>query len=163
MVDVGSNPTLGSSPSISMGICIINWTIMWHPAALSEEFFKTIDYPNHMKATEYCQYVYLIINDDNNLCKIGITNNLRQRFKRLINSGGINLSILITLECEIDYDEHPLIIEKFIHKYFKHKKIVGEWFNLDIKDILAIRKLFYDIYGNDIKDNIKKYFCQPIT
>lgn len=127
---------------------------------LTAEYEKVINYPNHFKATEDCRFVYLYRNEFSGLCKIGITNNPKTRLCQLINSSGMYLQDLLVLECQVDYDEHPLTVEKFLHMYFREKRKYGEWFELSIRDILAIRNLFWKIEGESISDNIKKYLSK---
>ena len=102
------------------------------------------------------RYVYLFANPVTKLCKIGITKNVRDRFMKLRNSAGVNLISLIVLDLEFNYDEKAILIEEILHKYFKEKRKVGEWFNLNLKDIIEIRNLFWGIEGSDIQDNVKE-------
>lgn len=127
------------------------------PHYLVDDYKDKINYPNHLKATEDCIYVYLIRNPLNGLCKIGITNNTKIRISQLENSSGMRLQMLIYIELEPNYDESALYIESYLHNFFNHKRVLGEWFNLSIKDIIAIRNLFYEIEGDYIQDNINTY------
>ena len=128
--------------------------------AILDKYRNTIDYPNHTKADEKCRFLYLFRNPFSNLCKIGVTNNPRVRLSQIRNSSGMIIQPLITLQCEVDYDEHPLIIERFLHEHFASKRTHGEWFNLSIKDILAVRMLIWEIEGDNIWDNTRPYLSK---
>lgn len=71
-----------------------------------------------------------------------------------MNSSGMNIFILISLELLPGNDESPEFIEKFLHNFYIDKRVKGEWFQLSIRDIIEIRNLFYEIYGEDIYDEI---------
>lgn len=129
-------------------------------ACLVDNYIKSVDYLRIPKATEDCRFIYLFRNPTFNLCKIGITNNWLVRIRQLENSTGMKLQDLIVLELEPEYDERPKDIEKYIHNYFKEKRKEGEWFDLSVKDILAIKNLFYEIHGMDICDNIKEHLLK---
>lgn len=127
---------------------------------LEDEFFKVIKYPNHPKAKLGCRFVYLFRNPLTELCKVGVTDNPLRRLGQISTTSGMEVQNLITLECEVDYDEDPKFIEQFIHKHYKKKRKIGEWFNFSIKDIIEIRNLFYSIYGEDIQDSVKEHLLK---
>ena len=126
---------------------------------LLEKYIEDINHDK--KCEEDCRYVYLVRNPISNLCKIGITSDPRRRIKQLETTSGFMLQDLILLELEWEYDEPAQYVEKYLHQYFKHKRVKGEWFNLSIKDILAIKNLFWEkIGGMYIWDNVKLYLLK---
>jgi len=50
-----------------------------------------------------------------------------------------------------------------LHTFFKNKRKIGEWFNLDIKCLLAIKNLFYKIEGEYIWDYTKEHHTKKLT
>lgn len=124
---------------------------------LVPDYFCQVDYENNnQRTTKDCKFIYLFRNPLSKLCKIGISNNPTVRFQKLQTESGIKLQKLLILELEINYDESPEYIEKYLHNYFKNKRVIGEWFNLSIKDIIQIRNLFYCIEGDWIEDYLKE-------
>lgn len=124
---------------------------------LLDRYKNETDYKTTPKCIEdSSNWVYLIANPINKMTKIGITNSPKERLRKLQTSCGIELLLLIAIELQPDYDENPSYVEDYLHKYFKPKRGIGEWFNLSIKDILAIKNLFFEvIYGENIIDNLK--------
>lgn len=100
------------------------------------------------------RYVYLVANEITRLCKIGITNNIDNRIGQIRTANGVGIDLLVCIELEVGYDENAKYIENYLHTFFKHKRTFGEWFKLNAKDILAIRNLFYEIFGDYILDNL---------
>ena len=86
-------------------------------------------------------YVYVIKNKDTGLFKIGSTKNVEVRFRQLKNQSGANLHLLLTLGCERGYDEKNTVLEYWLHNQFKHKRVVGEWFELTARDLVEIRTI----------------------
>lgn len=87
--------------------------------------------------------VYLIRNLDNNLLKIGICKNLKDRFigiKRTFKHIGLepNLNIECFIECGYNAE-----LENHLHKTFDSKRVKNEWFNIDnIESIILEAKDF---------------------
>jgi hypothetical protein len=124
---------------------------------LLHEYKKQVKYPNHERQIDNQKYVYLFRNPLSKLCKIGVTTNPRERLRQLQRASGLEIQSLIVIELEQDYDEASYFIENFLHNYFYESRTFGEWFDLNIKDILAIKNLFWSIDGDYIWDNIKAY------
>ena len=96
--------------------------------------------------------LYLIRNLDTNALKIGITNNLQDRFEGLIATFkhvGINprLKVECFLECETDIYSK---LERILHKKFEKNNIQNEWF--DIKNIDVILNFVSTLNEDDLKD-----------
>ena len=131
-----------------------------HPAYLSDWYKKEV-YPTkdlYRDGEAFC--VYVIYNSVTKLYKIGITLDPKRRVQQLETSSGCKMETVLALELEEDYDEPAKAIEDALHKFFNHKRQLGEWFSLDIKDILSIRNLFSGTicgwYVHDyIEDHIK--------
>lgn len=125
---------------------------------LISNYLKLDPYP--LKECDLCkkeEYLYLIYNKDINSYKIGITNDLYGRINGLSTASGIKLKLVIALELEAFRDESAKNLERFLHKEFKNKRNLGEWFNLTIKDIIHIKNFMYFIEGFNIIDNLKTY------
>lgn len=82
-------------------------------------------------------YVYLIFNNRNGYFKIGRSKNPIKREKTL-QSEEPDLELLF-------YKEADMRIEYELQKYFKTKHIRGEWFKLNIQDILIFKKILSEI------------------
>lgn len=131
------------------------------PASLLlSKYDKVKNYPNHEKTTKNCRFIYLFRNPNSGLYKIGITNNPTQRLNEIRVACGSEIQEILVLECEIGYDEHPASIEMFLKDFFKSKRKHGKWFELSVKDVLAIRSLFWKIEGDWISDNVKEYLSK---
>lgn len=95
---------------------------------------------------------YLILDPFSRLIKIGQSNNPTRRFLAIRNANPYAELFFITEEFS----------ESFLHEKFKHKRVLGEWFNLDKFEILEITKsykfipkrLHYTNTKNDIKRKI---------
>lgn len=124
--------------------------------ALESRYFQSVGYPNHPICEDGCKFIYLSFNPQTRLVKIGVTNTPKTRARQIVNSSGMNIFTLILLELLPEYDESPQFIEKFLHNFYIDKRVKGEWFRLSIRDIIEIRNLFYEIYGEDIQDEISE-------
>lgn len=77
--------------------------------------------------------IYLICDPASDLFKIGMTTGkVERRLKQLQTGNGTDLFIRKVYECE-----YPRELEKRLHWHFGSKKEVGEWFRLDVNDILS--------------------------
>jgi predicted GIY-YIG superfamily endonuclease len=77
--------------------------------------------------------VYLIASDSGKY-KIGITTtkNLDKRIKQLQTGNSEQLHVVKTY-CT----EYASMVEKTLHREFTTKKLMGEWFDLEIEDVLT--------------------------
>jgi len=96
--------------------------------------------------------LYVLYNKYTGYTKIGITNNTNRRFKELSLASGVALEVLIYAEFQVDYDETPKEVELFLHKYFENKRILGEWFNLSLRDFVEVRNLIWRLDCEDVYD-----------
>lgn len=104
--------------------------------------------------------VYVLYNPITKLFKIGVSTNMKQRISNIQTSSGCNVYTVMVLELDPYYDENVYTVESLLHKFFNKKRIKGEWFNLNIKDIIQIRNLFYSIEGEWFTDNVKEVFLK---
>lgn len=97
-------------------------------------------------------YVYLICDPANNTYKIGVTKkpNIEDRVRKLQTGNSTELFIRSYYQCE-----YPFRLENMLHVKFNNKREQGEWFSLNIDDIVNFRntckELEQIIYS--IKDN----------
>ena len=79
-------------------------------------------------------FVYLFCDPSQDLFKIGVTKNLySKRMKQLQTGNGTELHL-------VNYYEtfYPYRIETFLHNKFHNKREHGEWFRLNIDDIIYL-------------------------
>lgn len=96
-------------------------------------------------------FVYVFYNNVTKLSKIGVTTSPYRRFGQIRTSCGSELTFLIAIEMGKNYDENSDIVERFLHTFYKNKRVVGEWFNLSYRDLLDIEDLFFGaIEGGNI-------------
>lgn len=78
------------------------------------------------------QVLYLMENS-NNLNKIGISNNPTRRKRQIELASGTRVRIM---KCWRTLDATALEVEQYLHIRFARKRLQGEWFtNITIKDI----------------------------
>lgn len=81
--------------------------------------------------------VYLILNKENNHCKIGYSCSPEKRLLQLQTANAEDLELLAV----IDGDKNT---EKHLHELFKNHKLKGEWFEL-VDEI----KTFFNVLGQE--------------
>ena len=100
--------------------------------------------------------LYLIRNLDNNMLKIGVAENLKNRFKGLTSTFkhcgfSPKLNIECFIECEDNYG-----LENYLHSEFKELNYKNEWFNIhDFNTVIdrICNYNFKNISKNTIEDN----------
>lgn len=76
------------------------------------------------------EFVYLMVNTDTSLIKIGTSKNPLYR-ERTLQSQEPVVHLIAKWNCSKE-------IEKRLHERYKHKRIRGEWFRLDLNDLKEI-------------------------
>ena len=71
--------------------------------------------------------IYFIGNKKENICKIGVSNNVGKRIKEIQCSCPFVVEVLITYVVSDDY-----LIEKALHNKYDEYRLNGEWFNLSV-------------------------------
>ena len=71
--------------------------------------------------------IYFIGNKKENICKIGVSNNVEKRIKEIQCSCPFSVEVLITYPVSDDY-----LIEKALHNKYNEHRLNGEWFNLSV-------------------------------
>ena len=105
-------------------------------------------------------FVYIMYNHATGLYKIGITKDKKYRIKRLIAQSGCNIEYVLVIQLHTEYDESARNTEELLHEFFSSKRQKGEWFNLDVRDLVAIKDLFYYIDGECIDDDLAKHLSK---
>ena len=82
-------------------------------------------------------YVYLMVNTDTSLIKIGKSNNPRYR-ERTLHSQEPGIHLIALWCCGQE-------VEKQLHDKFSAKRIRGEWFRLSIKDLTELEKFMNNL------------------
>ena len=76
-------------------------------------------------------YVYLICDPATDRFKIGVTRDLKSnRIKKLQTGNSTELFMVNHYETE-----WPFRLETMLHKHFKPKQVLNEWFELDAHDV----------------------------
>ena len=88
------------------------------------------------------RWIYLYQNPMNGLTKIGYTSDTYQRFMSIQSQSGNKLNKIAEFQLEAKFDPSAEWIEKELHKMYKSKRKIGEWFDLDIFEIDSIINLF---------------------
>lgn len=83
--------------------------------------------------------------------KIGKANNLNDRLKRF------EVKIPFDIELFMSFlVKDPLKFENELHKKFKHKRIAGEWFDLDVNDFKSIISIGVDRETLDLREDMER-------
>lgn len=110
---------------------------------------KILKNPNleYIPIAESGGYVYIIETDKD--IKIGRSKNLKQRINSIKTTSGKNIvNIYITPACS-----NYCFIENEMHKIFKKQRVIGEWFNSNIKEVVEKLETFNFAEPIPTKDN----------
>ena len=129
--------------------------------ATSDELLKDLDF----KDTECGGFVYVIKNTVNNLYKIGVTKgDYKVRFRQLKTQSGCNLKTIFLGSYCVYEDRRVNSIEGDLHKKFRDKNTMGEWFELDKNDLLFIEDfLSYECDENFFTRKHDKEYLKEIV
>jgi hypothetical protein len=86
------------------------------------------------------EYVYLMVNVDTSLIKIGTSKNPQYREKTL-HSQEPDIHLISCWQCDKS-------IERKLHKMFEHRRIRGEWFRLTLNDLKELEDLMNQQLNN---------------
>lgn len=125
------------------------FVLMRSDKAEAKEFRKLIygKTLSSIKSKEQETFLYLIKNLLTNETKIGYAKNYKSRIRSIISQGGIQKYKYMVFK-----GNKPQKIEKKLHAIFRHKRMVGEWFILNDKDIFKIKNLMLNEYGFTIEN-----------
>ena len=97
-------------------------------------------------------YVYLICDPSNDRFKIGVTRNLKSnRVKKLQTGNSTELFIHTVYETE-----WPFRLETMLHNKYNQKRVLNEWFELDIHDVTTFQETC-----RRLEDNIRALSDNP--
>lgn len=86
-------------------------------------------------------FVYLICDPSNNLYKIGVTKSLcSKRIKQLQTGNGTELHLVNYHETDFPYR-----VESILHNKLSNKKILNEWYELSLDEILSFKDMCEDV------------------
>lgn len=103
-----------------------------------------------------------ILESDINYYKIGVSNNLKQRIATFEVKLPFEIKILHKISCNEDTVYHW---ERWLHNFFREKRVNGEWFLLDYfclkllieyledeQDLKELQRWFYDDYIGELRE-----------
>lgn len=93
---------------------------------------------NYDEVADYC-YVYLMLDCNTGLYKIGMSNNPEFREKTLQSE---KPTISKIAEKKLPSRDFAAAIEKMVHNLYADKRVRGEWFNLSDYEIWQVKKFF---------------------
>lgn len=106
--------------------------------------------PNNIQKETDPDWIYMMYSTDSKLYKIGITCDPKTRLWYISRNLMSNkLRIVEAIQMQIGFDASAKIIERIIFQYFKSKRIFGEWYKFDKRDLVNLRQLMYAIEGED--------------
>jgi hypothetical protein len=100
-----------------------------------DDFFRT---KNNKEKTKENDYLYLILDMNDNVLKIGRSKNPKARIKTLQIATSHNLRLLFAIKGKGE-------IEKNAHEIFKNLRITSEWFTYDNSIIDFFENLKYEV------------------
>lgn len=96
-------------------------------------------------------YVYLICDPATDRFKIGVTRNLKSnRVKKLQTGNSTELFV-----SDIYETKWPFRLETLLHNHFHNKRVLNEWFDLDVNDVIDFQDTCKCLENNirALKDN----------
>lgn len=106
------------------------------------EFLRNFfnNYNIEIETKSFSEFVYLMVNTDTSLIKIGTSKNPTYR-ERTLHSQEPVVHLIAKWNC-------PKELEKILHEKYKQKRSRGEWFRLDLNDLNEI-EIFMDSRGHN--------------
>lgn len=119
------------------------------------------------------EWVYLILNHEKRMVKIGYTADLNTRIRQIELSSGTKLELIFAALIDSNFERPAKDIESYLHERRKSKRCIGEWFKLNHYDVLdcvmylkslnTVKVLHgnFDLWYNVCKENTtkKSYLC----
>jgi hypothetical protein len=136
-----------TNDSTELNIAVRKKIIGLLTATLSYECDNMRNIPNVMDdiKSDKCGFVYIARCDSSNIYKIGKANEISKREKQL-RTGNMFLEMFAyTKSC------NPLKLESLLHKIYVHKRLSGEWFELNKDEIDDIIQSFGFTIALDVK------------
>lgn len=129
---------------------------------LMDYYNDQVPYPlePHQRAKSDDEWVYVFFNPLTKLYKIGKTIDLRRRLQTLSTAAGHEMLYAMAVRLLEGYDESNTLVESTLHKFFHHKRLKGERFQLSVRDLVQIRSLFWKIEGEQVIDNVKSVLSE---
>ncbi|WP_158825686.1 GIY-YIG nuclease family protein [Mucilaginibacter lacusdianchii] len=100
-------------------------------------FYRDFFQNNHQIPSDYSAFVYLMINTDSSLFKIGFSRDPTYR-ERTLHSKEPCVYLVAKWPCH-------KAVEKELHQLYKGKRVRGEWFSLKFKDLTEIENFMNQI------------------
>jgi hypothetical protein len=111
----------------------------YNKADIGKDFVSKLNNFNPITKKDRQTFVYLLLNNDNMLTKIGYSYNPGKRHRTI---SSYEKSLIIVRVFEFKSRESARMFEKELHNIYAKKRIRGEWFNLHSDDIKNIDKLY---------------------
>lgn len=107
---------------------------------VDEHYLSEYNFSLYTKSrNENCQSnVYFI--SDGEFCKIGKADNIDVRIKQLQISNAKPLFVIGYIQCE--NSASALRREKLMHRTFLKKRMIGEWYKIDVAEVINILKKY---------------------
>lgn len=95
--------------------------------------------------------IYLICDPETDSFKIGVTKrDVKSRMKEIQTGNPSEIFVTGTFE-----SKYPYKLEKMLHRHFFAKRSGGEWFRLDVDDVLGFKSVCEKY--EEIIDGLEKY------
>lgn len=98
-------------------------------------------------------YVYFVQAGENGPIKIGVAKNVKNRLRGLQTANPVKLKVLKNFE--FSSEKRAREIEQRFHNFFKHTRMIGEWFRYKPFTVRYIENLFLE--DNEVYDKSKSW------
>jgi len=100
------------------------------------------------------EWVYLILNHEKRMVKIGYTADLNTRIRQIELSSGTELELIFAALIDSYYELPAKDIESHLHERCKKKRGIGEWFKLNHYDVIGCVMYLKSLNTNKILHGI---------
>lgn len=87
--------------------------------------------------TRKVEWVYLILNHEKRMVKIGYTADLNTRIRQIELSSGTKLELICAALIDSSLERPAKDVESYLHERCKKKRGIGEWFKLNHYDVIG--------------------------